>query len=219
MIILVPLVSGCNLKVKYLPQITSPYITEVEFLKQAEQGEKKIKKIYFKNNRIQVPFYFFLKIENIENSGQIDVKIYRSRSGDIINYSLKAIQTTINHLLWRINTLMGLSGRNICPEEKQDFLVDLTYTDLIHSLGRGHFKTLAVSIFFPRIFNLHHFRYEYYEKARELNFRFGEDGKYYEYIIFIDKINLLKPGKYRYGIFLNGYLLHQNYLNVYASKK
>ncbi len=37
----------------------------------------------------------------------------------------------------------------------------------------------------------------------ELSFEFGEDGKYYDYIIFTDKVRFLKPGRYRYIVFIN----------------
>ncbi len=47
---------------------------------------------------------------------------------------------------------------------------------------------------------------KFYKKNKlktELSFEFGEDGKYYDYIIFTDKVGLLKSGKYRYIVFIN----------------
>lgn len=50
-------------------------------------------------------------------------------------------------------------------------------------------------------------------------FRFGEQGKYYEHIIFIDKLSVLLPGQYRYAVFLNEYLTYEGYINVIIKNK
>ena len=128
---------GCGVKVKYLPQVSYPYVAEMEFLKEVKNVNGKAKKKRFKDDRITSPFYFLLKVKEIENSGTITVCFYET-------------------------------------------------------VGK-------------------------FEKVTERSFQFGKQGKYYEYIIFFDRVDELKPGKYRYAIFYNEKLLYENFLNINAS--
>lgn len=45
-------------------------------------------------------------------------------------------------------------------------------------------------------------------------FGFGEDGQYYEYILFFDKVENLAPGNYRYAVFLNNKLIYENRIDI-----
>jgi len=52
------------------------------------------------------------------------------------------------------------------------------------------------------------------KKVIEKNFHFGKPGKYYEYIIFFDRVENLKPGKHRYAVFYNQRLIYEDYLVI-----
>lgn len=45
-------------------------------------------------------------------------------------------------------------------------------------------------------------------------FGFGEDGQYYEYILFFDRVENLTPGKYRYTVFLNDTLIYESHIDI-----
>ncbi len=72
--------AGCDVKVEYLPQISFPYVAEMEFLKEVKNVNGKAKKKKFKDDRIYAPFYFLLKIKEIENSGIITVRFYETKT-------------------------------------------------------------------------------------------------------------------------------------------
>jgi hypothetical protein len=52
------------------------------------------------------------------------------------------------------------------------------------------------------------------KKVAERTFSFGEAGKYYEYIIFFDRVEGLGPGSYRYAVFCNGRMIYEGQLAV-----
>jgi hypothetical protein len=52
------------------------------------------------------------------------------------------------------------------------------------------------------------------ERVSRKAFGFGEDGQYYEYILFFDKVENLSPGKYRYTVFLNNKLIYENHIDI-----
>ena len=118
-----------------LPVINYPYVSEVEFLKEVRNVNGKAKKKRFKQGRITSPFYFLLKIKEVENDGTLAVVFYRQ------------------------------------DEAKN-------------------------------------------KKAAEKVFHFGKAGKYYEYIIFFDRVEGLKEGKHRYAVFFNGRLIYEDSLVV-----
>lgn len=126
---------GCGVKAEYLPQVDFPYLSEMEFLKEVKNVNGKAKKRRFKGDRVKSPFYFFLKVKEIENSGTITVRFYKGKS----------------------------------PE------------------------------------NL---------KSAERTFQFGQEGKYYEYVIFFDRVEVPEPGKYRYAVFYNNRLIYEEQLEV-----
>lgn len=55
--------------------------------------------------------------------------------------------------------------------------------------------------------------------ASELSFEFGEDGKYYDYIIFTDKVSELTPGKYRYTVFINDKIIYEDNMKIETLQK
>ena len=131
--------AACGVKTAQLPLLSSPYVSEVEFLKEVINDNGKAKKKRFAHNRITSPFYFFLKVKEIENNGTLSVVFFES-------------------------------------------------TD-INSKEAG-------------------------KKVVEKKFSYGQAGKYYEYIIFFDRVEGLSPGDYRYGIFLNQHLIYEGLLTV-----
>lgn len=50
--------------------------------------------------------------------------------------------------------------------------------------------------------------------VNELFFEFGEEGKFYDYIIFTDKVSELKTGNYRYTVFINECVIYENKLLI-----
>lgn len=148
--------AGCGVKTKYLPQVSYPYVAEMDFLKEVKNVNGKAKKKRFKDNRITAPFYFLLKVKEMENSGAIAVRFYETIETG------QAGQT-------------GQAGEAVKPEGV---------------MGR---------------------------QVQEKMFEFGQPGKYYEYIIFFDRVEGFSPGKYRYGVFYNNKLIYENYLDVNAS--
>ena len=83
-------VAGCNVKVEYLPQISFPYVAEMEFLKEVKNVNGKAKKKKFKDDLIYVPFYFLLKIKEIENNGIIIVRFYETKTDK--NNKIKTVE-------------------------------------------------------------------------------------------------------------------------------
>lgn len=130
---------GCGVKMEQLPLINYPYVSEVEFLKEVKNINGRAKKTTFKHNRITSPFYFLVKIKEIENNGVLTVCFYTTAN----------VKTVVND-----------------------------------------------------------------KKVAEKIFHFGEAGKYYEYIIFFDRVDNLDPGRYRYAIFCNQRLIYEGQLVV-----
>lgn len=125
-----------------LPVVSYPYISNVEFLKEVRNVDGKPRKKKFKNNRIISPFYFFIKIKDIENSGELRVVFYEK------------------------------------PDEK----------------GKE-------------------------AKAVEKHFQCGEEGKYYEYIIFFDTIEGLSAGVHTYAFFFNDKLIYEGRMTIENSEE
>lgn len=130
------------MKVAQLPMVNYPFVSEVEFLKEVRNVNGKAKKKQFKNDRITSPFYIFIKIREIEDSGTLAIRFY----------------------------------------------------------GKGDGESEGT-------------------RMEERTFQFGEDGKYYEYIIFFDRIEGLSAGAYRYAIFFRGKLLYEDRLRVFEIAK
>ncbi|MCU0287927.1 MAG: hypothetical protein MUF15_16240 [Acidobacteria bacterium] len=70
--------AGCGVKTGYLPQVSYPYVAEMDFLKEVKNINGKARKKRFKDDRVTVPFYFLLKINDIENNGTITVRFYET---------------------------------------------------------------------------------------------------------------------------------------------
>lgn len=71
---------GCGFKPEQLPFPTYPYVAEMEFLKSVENDNGRVKKERFKDDIIVSPFFFQVKIKEIENSGTIRVLFFDSRN-------------------------------------------------------------------------------------------------------------------------------------------
>jgi len=52
------------------------------------------------------------------------------------------------------------------------------------------------------------------KKLAEYTFDYGEEGKYYEYILFFDRVDSLGVGKYRYAVMINNRLLFEGSFDV-----
>ena len=130
---------GCGVKMEQLPLINYPYVSEIEFLQEVKNIDGRAKKTTFKHDRITSPFYFLVKIKEVENNGVLTVCFYTTA-----------------------NVKAGESDK----------------------------------------------------KVAEKTFHFGEDGKYYEYIIFFDRVDNLEPGRYRYAVFCNQRLIYEGQLVV-----
>jgi hypothetical protein len=57
------------------------------------------------------------------------------------------------------------------------------------------------------------------KKVAEYSFRYGEPGKYYEYIICFEKVERILPGSYRYTVFFNDGLIYEGSVTVGGEKK
>lgn len=198
--------SGCNMKVKYLPQIEAPYMAQIEFLKQVSQQEGDIQRKRFKNNKIEPAFYVYLKINNIENQGTVTIRFYRS-SIRMFREGLAKLQAWLDFFF--------LPGKGVRMITERDVWQTI---ELLQAMGRDLFKMLSRSYLAPSTLGIMQIGYPYFEQVRTLNFSFGEADKYFEYIIFIDRMENLKPGKYRYAVFLNNLLLAENKFIVHSKK-
>lgn len=147
--------AGCGVKMEQLPVVSFPYVSEIEFLKEVRNVDGKAKKKRFKRGRITSPFYFFLKIKEVENNGSLAVIFY---------------------------TNDGNKDKNKGKDKGKD---------------EGKVKDKGKD-----------------KKVVEKSFHFGKPGKYYEYIIFFDRVEDLKRGKHRYAIFYNGRLIYEDYLVI-----
>jgi len=58
--------------------LNSPYVAEIEFLKEVKNIDGKAKKKRFENEYITSPFFFFLKIKGIEDDGTLRVAFYKN---------------------------------------------------------------------------------------------------------------------------------------------
>lgn len=59
-----------------MPLIGAPYLAEVEFLREVRAVDDTVEKTHFPNNIITSPFFFLLKIRELENNGAITVRFY-----------------------------------------------------------------------------------------------------------------------------------------------
>ena len=96
---------------------------------------------------------------------------------------------------------------------------EMIFTDVVSVFVKGFFITISMLHHFPQILNWFHFKPRFFKKVKEISFEFGEDAKYYEYIMFIDKVEKLKPGNYRYVIFLNNHLFYEDSITISPYKK
>jgi hypothetical protein len=211
---------GCNMKVKYLPQIEAPYLAELEFLEQVSHAHGKTRKKVFKNNMIRPDFYIFLKINNIENQGKVVLRFYQSRTRHFYE-GMNEIRNWLKMMLVGLNTTLPFpilfTGTGAKANTgRYDWK---TGGMLVPVMGRDLFILLSRSYLSPQLFNALHIRHQYFAQARKLDFSFGEADKYFEYIIFIDRVENLKPGKYRYAVFFNDHLMYENNLVIHPHKK
>ena len=198
---------GCNMKVKYLPQIEAPYFVRIEFLEKLIHKNGDIIRKRFRNNMIRPDFYIYLKIDNVEDQGKVELRFYRS-VGRTVPQDLREIRAWMKEIM---NFLIRWLPR--CP--RAGFRVDQGY-DLRNSgdaiewlpiLGKILFQALSRSPWSPVALDALNRRFSRYVQVKRLNFDYGESGKYFEYIIFIDRILNMRAGKYRYAVFLNSRLL------------
>jgi len=70
------MVSSCGVKPEQLPFLSHSYISKIEFVKNVENIKGKLKKERFKHGIITSPFYFILKIKEVENKGELFIKFY-----------------------------------------------------------------------------------------------------------------------------------------------
>ena len=168
MIVIIALPS-CGVKVKELPSIEFPYVSEIEFLKEVQNVSGKAKKKRFKDNRVISPFYFLLKVKELENDGIMKIAFYET--GEITDDQKKrgqARKTEVERMRgWEDGKKRGQARKSMEDGKKR---------------GQAR-KNEPV-------------------KVVSKQFRFGEQGKYYEYIVFFDRVEGLKPGIYRYAVFL-----------------
>lgn len=193
---------GCNMQVKYLPQIAAPYISEVEFLKEVIHEDSEIRKIPFEGGAIGRPFYMVVKLENVENRGRLRIRFYRRNllpASAVMNGFARYIHSGL---------LSGITwpGGPAFPEVRIRNRAGsgVPGADIVNGFYRGSFFAVIRVVSSPGIFDPGCFSLDRFElTVPDLMFDFGEEGKYYEYILFVDKIKNLSPGSYRYGIFLN----------------
>jgi hypothetical protein len=127
------LLQGCKINLDTFPYISYPYLAKLTFHKHISNQNGNLTFTDFdKETGIQSPFYFLLKIKEIENNGSVRVVFYNKKS----------------------------------------------------------------------------------RKVDQKEFQFGEKGKYYEYIIFFDKVEFLPPGTYSYAVFLNRSLLYEDKVTI-----
>ena len=214
------LLVGCNMKVKYLPQIEVPYLAELRFLEQVSHTQGKTIKKVFKNNMIRPDFYIFLKINNIENQGKVVVRFYQSRNRNF-NEMMNEIRSWLNMMVVRLNIPLPLPISFTGTGAKADTgRYDWqTGVMLLPAVARDLFILMSRPYLSPQLFNALQISHQYFVRDRKLDFSFGEADKYFEHIIFIDRVENLKPGKYRYAVFLNDHLLAESKLVIYPWKK
>lgn len=138
----------------------------MEFFKEVKNVNGKAKKRRFKEDRITSPFYFFLKIKEIEDNGAITVRFYEGTASPTGKGAAPP------------------TGKAPAPSEKKP-------------VGGA-------------VLN---------KKITEKSFEFGKPGKYYEYVIFFDRVEALSPGKYRYAIFYNNHLIYEDRVEVKGNRE
>ncbi|MCP4156863.1 MAG: hypothetical protein GY757_54625 [bacterium] len=80
-----------------MPQVSFPYVAEMEFLKDVRNVNGKAKKKKFRDGRIVSPFCFFLKIKEIENAGAILVNFYEVKALDGKKEEKQTGSEAVNH--------------------------------------------------------------------------------------------------------------------------
>ncbi|MCP4215362.1 MAG: hypothetical protein GY765_11940, partial [bacterium] len=205
LVMLLATLSGCGVKALNLPQVSYPYTAEMEFLKEVRNVQGKVKKKKFKRGRISSPFYFLLKIKEIENDGTIAVRFYRDTAppktegkdsttpkgtGKPSRKKAKPPGTEGNVKPGGIG-----SGRTTVENNAQSKAGGKEKASPIKSQKDGG-RLLA-----------------------EKTFQYGKPGKYYEYVIFFDKVKELKPGIYRYVILHDERVLYEDGLKIEEKKK
>lgn len=51
-------------------------------------------------------------------------------------------------------------------------------------------------------------------RVTEKSFKFGESGRYYEYILFFDRVDNIFPGRHCCAIFYNSKLIYEDYIEI-----
>ena len=169
---------------------------------------------------IRPDFYIFLKINNIENQGKVVLRFYQSRTRNFCEM-MNEIRSWLKMMLVGLNNPLPLPISFTGTGTKADTGRHDWQTGgmLIPVMGRDLFILISRPYLSPQLFNALHISHQYFVQARKLDFSFGEADKYFEYIIFIDRVENLKPGKYRYAVFLNDHLLAERKLVIYPWKK
>jgi len=217
--LLLVFVWGCGMKVTYLPEIPLPYVMECELLRRVEGTGNEVERIHFKDDRIVPPFYFFLKVQNVENHGELKVLFYRSQAhplSQLFTAQVSFVQRLGLDLLTSSGQPAGLDPLGQRPEEGISRFMALAGTGVVgEALGA---LALSLGCLAQRIPVLEGGAYYYwtYDIEARLAFAFGENGSYYDHIIFIDKISRIPPGNYICAVFLRGQLLYETRFTVFT---
>lgn len=178
---------GCGIKMEYLPQVSYPYVAEMDFLKGVKNVDGKARKKRFKNDRITVPFYFLLKVNDIENNGSIAVRFYESP---------EPLAQTGN-----------VPAGNV-PEQGQAKKAKVKEAKAKEAVNAGEVVNAGDAAKPEESMG---------RQVVERTFQFGQPGKYYEYVIFFDRVDGINAGKYQYAVFYNDKLIYESFLNVNTS--
>jgi hypothetical protein len=87
---------GCGVKMEQLPLISYPYISEMEFLQEVKNIDGRAKKTTFKHDRITSPFYFLLKIKEVENNGVLTVCFFTTANVEAGESDKKVAEKTFH---------------------------------------------------------------------------------------------------------------------------
>jgi len=189
-------------------------------MKEVRQSESGIKKIHFKNNMVRSPFYVYLKINGIENKGMVTMRFYQREylytPASILRIWFLFHRSSFytSDLSFSKNPFMNFLHSPVVDS----FAFKTVGFSIFRQFCRGYFFFFSSRLITPYVFDLSHFYYPLHKSIKEMIFKFGEQGKYYEHIIFIDKVSTLLPGQYRFAIFLNNILTYEGYLNIFPRK-
>ena len=205
---------GCGMKVKYLPDVPAPYISELGLYKKVTTSDNgEVRRVPFAKEPLSTPCYFYLRLENVENQGELVVRFYSLRripASRLLTGLMRSIRFI--GVVWIYHPMSPVHAVVRFME------FDLTDMDMALTAARrgeiaGWVRKVGLHLVLTggRLpsFEESRFFWSRYAFQSQLEFAYGQPGAYYGHIMFIDRVAHLPAGPVIYVGTLNGRLIFE----------